>query len=173
MARELSAAPSRDAARGNTRLRLEQWARNPTCEPNTISAVRNVRMAAVAKAEGIPETFGQSPFAIARGLQFERELFEDDAKRLIGEIITHGVLPAGASGCLDLRLRRNGGARIESLDNAIAQTKALALSGSSGKCPDSGCRRDPRASSRAVSPAAAPDERVAVGVPGRRRLLHR
>jgi hypothetical protein len=84
-------------------------------------------MSAVAKAEGIPATFGQSPFAIARGNQFERELFQDGARRLIPELIQHDILPAGASGFMDLRLRRNGGTRIDSLDDAIARTKELVV----------------------------------------------
>ncbi len=125
MARSPSTQTNRDAARGNIRMRLEQWARNPTCEANTISAVRNVRMAAVARAAGEEVAFGQSPFAIARGNQFERDLFRDDASRLLPEIIKHGILPDGASGFLDLRQRRNGGTRVESLDEAIDQTRAL------------------------------------------------
>ena len=68
--------------RHNTRARFEQWARNPGCEANAISAVAGVSMAEVAKAEGVPATFGQSPFAIARGQTFERSLLENDAERL-------------------------------------------------------------------------------------------
>ena len=47
------------------------------------------------------------------------------------------------------------------------------LSGSSGKSPDTRDGRDPRPASRPVAPPAAPDERVAVLVPVRRRLLDR
>jgi hypothetical protein len=64
-----------DAARRNTRMRFEQWAQNPLCQANTVSAVYAVRMSEVAVAEGYRPTFGQSPFAIARGDQFERSLF--------------------------------------------------------------------------------------------------
>ena len=34
---------------------------------NTVSAVHNVRMSEIAKVEGYEPTFGQSPFALARG----------------------------------------------------------------------------------------------------------
>lgn len=115
----------REAARGNARLRLEQWARNPTCEANTISAVRNVRMAQVAESAGYPATFGQSPFALARGTRFERDLFREDAALLIPELTRHGVLPEGASGLLDLRLKANGGARVRTIDEALEQTRAF------------------------------------------------
>jgi hypothetical protein len=104
-----------DAARGNTRLRFEQWAKNPTCEANTISAVHNVRMDQVADFEKIERAFGQSPFAIARGTSFERLLFRNDAERLCEELIKKGVLPEGADGFRDLRLRMNGGSRVTRL----------------------------------------------------------
>lgn len=107
MARK-SAAQQRDKARQNTRMRFEQWAQNPTCKANTISAVRNVKMADVAKAEGLTPTFGQSPFALARGDQFERSLFYRDAAGLIEVLIEKEVLPSGATGFLDLRLKMNG-----------------------------------------------------------------
>lgn len=112
----------REAARRNTRMRFEQWARNPACEANTVSAVRNVRLADVAKAAGLPISFGQSPFAIARGNQFEKALFYDDAKRLIENLVAKEVLPAGAKGMADFRLRINGGSRLKYLDEAIAET---------------------------------------------------
>lgn len=116
---------AREAARRNTRMRLEQWAHNPSCEANTISAVRNVRMADVAKAAGLPVSFGQSPFAIARGIQFERTLFFNEAERLISELVKHGVIPNGSSGSIDLRIRMNGETRLNSLDEAIEQTHEL------------------------------------------------
>lgn len=128
---------ARDAARRNTRMRFEQWAKNPTCEANTISAVRNVRMADVARAEGISTTFGQSPFAIIRGDQFERSLFYNDAKRLIAELIAKEVLPKRASGFIDFRIKMNGGTRLISLDKAIDETtefiRQLATRSSSGR----------------------------------------
>ena len=69
----------RQEARRNTRARFEQWAKNPTCEANTLSAVHNVRLDKAAEAVGIEATFGQSPFAIARGNRFEAGLFFDEA----------------------------------------------------------------------------------------------
>jgi len=66
-----AATQPRDERSRDTRRRFEQWANNPTCGANTISAVYNVRMASVAKKEGYESTFGQSPFAIARGNTFD------------------------------------------------------------------------------------------------------
>src|SRR4051812_2567596 len=63
--------------RRDTRRRFEQWARNPHCQANALSAVHNVAMADVAKHEGHKPTMGQSPFAIQRGQTFERSLFRD------------------------------------------------------------------------------------------------
>lgn len=112
----------RDEARRNTRARFEQWARNPTCRANTLSAVHNVRMADVARRAGLEPTFGQSPFALARGTVFERELLANGARRLIEGLVEAEVLPAGASGLLDLRLRVNGGPRVATIDEAIDET---------------------------------------------------
>ena len=42
----------RQEARRNTRGRFEQWAKNPTCDANTLSAVHNVRLDKAAKAVG-------------------------------------------------------------------------------------------------------------------------
>lgn len=115
----------REAARRNTRMRFEQWAKNPTCEANTISAVRNVRMADVATAEGLIPSFGQSPFAIARGDQFERSLFYREGASILEALVGKEVLPVGAKGLLDLRLRINGGTSIKSLDDALDGTRRL------------------------------------------------
>ena len=43
----------RQEARRNTRGRFEQWAKNPTCAANTLSAVHNIRLDAAAKAAGL------------------------------------------------------------------------------------------------------------------------
>lgn len=109
---------------GNTRARFEQWAQNPTCQANTISAVHNVRMAEVAKREGYKPTFGQSPFALARGQTFERDLLWDGAARLIEGLVRHEVLPEGAVGLADFRLGMNGGP-LGTLEDAISRTAKL------------------------------------------------
>jgi hypothetical protein len=108
-------------------MRFEQWAKNPSCEANMIAAVRNVRMADVATAEGVAPSFGQSPFAIARGDQFERSLFYRDAEVLLEALIEKEVLPLGASGLVDFRLRMNGGTRISSLDAALEETREFLM----------------------------------------------
>jgi hypothetical protein len=70
-----------DVKHRDTRRRFEQWAGNPHCEANTVSAVHGIKMADVARSEGIEPTFGQSPFAIARGQAFERGLFAKGAAK--------------------------------------------------------------------------------------------
>ena len=105
----------------DTRLRFEQWAKNPLCMANAVSAVHNVRMSEVAKHEGVTPTFGQSPFAIARGQTFERALFRDRAKSLVVALLKAGVLPPDRSGFKDFRLRQHGGPH-RNLDDALAAT---------------------------------------------------
>lgn len=90
-----------------------------------MSAVHGVRMATVAKAAGIPASFGASPFALARGQQFEANLLEKGGHRLLPELERHGLL-AGTSGeLIDLRIRANGGSdpSLTDLDDAIARTE--------------------------------------------------
>lgn len=113
----------RQEARRNTRGRFEQWAKNPTCDANTLSAVHNVRLDKAAEAIGLPVSFGQSPFAIARGNRFEAGLFFDEAQKLRHALERRGCLPRGSAGFLDLRLKMNGGTRIASVDQALRQTE--------------------------------------------------
>ena len=89
----------REEARRNTRARFEQWAKNSTCEANTLSAVHNVRLDKAAEAAGIDATFGQSPFAIGRGNRFEAGLFFDEAARLRSALERKGVLPEPRAAC--------------------------------------------------------------------------
>src|SRR3954453_19964364 len=112
----------RQEARRNTRGRFEQWAKNPTCAANTLSAVHNIRLDAAAKALGLDPSFGQSPFAITRGNRFEAGLFYDDAAKLRSALERKRCLPEGSTGLLDLRLRMNGGSRIVSVDEALHAT---------------------------------------------------
>ena len=114
----------RDDSNRDTRRRFEQWARNPRCQANVISAVHNVRMSEVAALEGAKATMGQSPFAIMRGQAFEKALFRNDAASMTAALVRAGVLPDGAQGFADLRLRLNGG-RCHSLDEALKKTADL------------------------------------------------
>ena len=123
----------RDEARRNTRGRFEQWAKNPTCSANTMSAVHNVRLAAAARAVGLVPSFGQSPFAIARGNRFEAGLFLDDAIRLRAALERNECLPDGSKGFLDLRLRVNGGTTVKSVDEALHETETWLSDLASGK----------------------------------------
>jgi len=113
----------RQEARRNTRGRFEQWAKNPTCDANTLSAVHNIRLDMAAKAAGIKVSFGQSPFAIVRGNRFEAGLFFDDAEKLRAALERKGCLREGSSGFLDLRLKLNGGTRVASVDQALRETE--------------------------------------------------
>lgn len=108
----------------DTRRRFEQWARNPACEANTLSAVHGIPMAEVAKREGLTPTMGQSPFAIARGQTFERGLFREQAKNLREELEKVGILPEGSAGFEDLRMKNIGG-RVRDLDAARSATTEL------------------------------------------------
>lgn len=113
----------RQEARRNTRGRFEQWAKNPTCDANTLSAVHNIRLDAAARTAGLEPSFGQSPFAIGRGNRFEAGLFFDDAARLREALERKDCLPEGSAGFLDLRLRMNGGAHVTTVDQALEQTE--------------------------------------------------
>lgn len=115
---------TREEARRNTRGRFEQWAKNPTCHANTLSAVHNVRLDVVARAAGLQPSFGQSPFAITRGNRFEAGLFFDDAAKLRQALERRGCLPDQSTGFLDLRLRMNGGTRVTTVDQALELTSA-------------------------------------------------
>ncbi|KLN34187.1 hypothetical protein FB00_13495 [Cellulosimicrobium funkei] len=113
----------REEARRNTRGRFEQWAKNPTCHANTISAVHNVRLDKAAAAAGLTPSYGQSPFAIARGNRFEAGLFFDDAAKLRSALERRRALPEGSSGFLDLRLKMNGGTTVLSINEALEKTE--------------------------------------------------
>jgi len=108
----------------DTRRRFEQWARNPQCEANVVSAVHGIKMKDVVKLEGFPPTFGQSPFAIARGQAFERGLFADRATKMREALAKANVLPSVEAAFVDFRLRQNGGP-LANLDEARGQTTDL------------------------------------------------
>jgi hypothetical protein len=110
--------------RRDTRLRFEQWARNPSCEANRISAVHGVPMAEVVRREHGQPTMGQSPFALARGQMFEQVLLRNNGLRLRESLIQTGVLPASATGFQDFRLRQNRGP-FRTLDEAREATSVF------------------------------------------------
>ena len=76
----MSPSPAKDDTHRDTRRRFEQWARNPHCQANVISAVHNIPMAVVVKAGGGKPSMGQSPFAIQRGQSFEKSLFRNGGR---------------------------------------------------------------------------------------------
>ena len=107
--------------RRDTRARFEQWAKNPACGANAASAVLGVPMRDVALLEGALTPFGQSPFAIARGLNFERTLLREGAARLLEALREAKVLPTSAEGLVDLRTRSSGGP-CRGLEESLART---------------------------------------------------
>jgi hypothetical protein len=108
----------------DARRRFEQWARNPECRANAISAVHGIPMADVAAHEGILPTSGQSAFLLARTVTFERDLLANGARRLRDALIDKDVQPAGASGLMDLRTRPRNGPQTD-VKSAVAATEAL------------------------------------------------
>jgi hypothetical protein len=96
-------------SRRNARRRLEQFAANPACEANVISAVHDVSMRDVALSVGLEPKVGQSRFAITRGEQFEQGLLRDGAAVLAKALHQAGVLPSEQAHFLDLRMLRHGG----------------------------------------------------------------
>lgn len=113
-------------AHRDTRRRFEQWARNPQCEANAISAVHGISMALVVEHEGGRPTMGQSPFAIQRGQSFEKDLFRQSGERLRVELVRKGVVPDGPCEFVDLRLRMSGG-KLRDLDEAKGKTTQFLL----------------------------------------------
>lgn len=113
-----------EASARDTRRRFEQWVKNPACQANTYSAVHGISMAEVARSEGVALRSGQSPFALARGQNFERMLFKKDGERLREELQHKGVLPKGEIHFADLRLRQHGGTHHD-LDTARSATSHL------------------------------------------------
>lgn len=105
--------------RRDTRRRLDQFVANPRCAANVLSAVHDIPMDQVARSLGLDVEVGQSPFAIGRGITFERSLYADDAERLREALVHAGVLSASAAGFLDLRLRMSGGP-MRDLDDSRA-----------------------------------------------------
>lgn len=108
----------------DVRRRLELYAANAHCEANTLAAMAGVPMLSVARSLGLDPPFGQSPFALQRGQMFERALFDDDATPLRRALVERKVLPANASGFVDLRLRAQGGP-CENLSDAATRFERL------------------------------------------------
>lgn len=133
----MRAKGKKGSTRRDTRLRFEQWARNPSCEANTLSAVHGISMTEVAKAEGGKVTMGQSPFALARGQSFEQGLFRSNAENLRKALVDAEVIEPSARGFSDFRTRQNRG-KLADLDAALEQTAKLfaALSTAKGPKPE-------------------------------------
>ena len=115
----------RERARRETRRRFEQWARNPECHSNVISAVHNIKMGAAARREdkNAPRD-GQSVFALQRGLVFEESLVRNNGGVLLEALGRAGVLPDLEGEFADHRIAVNGG-QLTDLEAAIAASNDL------------------------------------------------
>ena len=111
--------PKRERARRETRRRFEQWARNPECHSNIVSAVHNVKMGAAARKENpnIPRE-GQSIFALLRGRTFESRLIKEDAAVLLESLQRSEVIASASTDFEDHRIKLNDGP-LDGLDEAI------------------------------------------------------
>lgn len=108
-----------ERATRETRRRFEQWARNPQCHANVVSAVHNVKMGVVARREDpTAPREGQSVFALARGRTFEDGLVRDNGSRLLDALRRADVVAADAVNFADHRTVANGG-QVADLDAAV------------------------------------------------------
>jgi len=98
-----------------------------------MSAVHNIKMHKVAEHAGEEATFGASPFALARGEQFERNLLANGAERLLPELVRTGILPEDAGGLRDLRIKMNSGTDSSLVDLDTACSRTLELLGEIGR----------------------------------------
>jgi hypothetical protein len=106
----------------NTRVRFEQWAKNPTCEANTISAVLDVAMGQVAEKLGYKDKKELPPFAIARGNQFEHYLFENEGERIVQAMRKEKLLSADEEvEFFDYRFKGN----VQGLSKSAERSKEL------------------------------------------------
>src|SRR5436190_7702747 len=82
---------------------LERVARNPGCQ-----RLRAITMAGVTPAGIVKQVYredpreGQSPFAIGAGNQFERQLYDDDAARLLELYRRQNILSAEENRVVDV-----------------------------------------------------------------------
>lgn len=108
-----------ERATRETRRRFEQWARNPQCHANVVSAVHNVKMGVVARRENpsAPRE-GQSVFALARGRTFEDGLVRNGGVRLLDALRRADVLADAPGDFADHRTVANGGS-VADLDAAV------------------------------------------------------
>jgi len=115
------------STRRDLRRRIDQFVANPRCDANVRSVVHDVPMRSVARLD-LPTDHpalreGQSPFALARGVQFEKALYEP-ADRIFEALVKASVLPARHGPLRDLRLRAHGGQQ-PSLDAAATAFAAV------------------------------------------------
>ncbi len=126
-------ATKKERARRETRRRFEQWARNPECQSNVVSAVHNVKMGVAARRENpnAPRE-GQSVYALERGVTFEGSLLTDKGKKLLGALRDSSVLSPGSKNFADHRTKSNGGT-VADLDSAVAMGHDFLSALASGK----------------------------------------
>ena len=79
---------------------LAALAANPGCRRRAVLDAAGVDKTALAARLGTPAPFGQSPFAIARGLRFERRVMSDGCAELL-ELLRRHLAPAPPYGAAD------------------------------------------------------------------------
>ncbi|MBP0454083.1 hypothetical protein J5Y04_31765 [Kitasatospora sp. RG8] len=113
--------------RSLTARALAALAANPGCQRRAVLDAAGVDKSALAARLGRPAPFGQSPFAIARGVIFESRLKEDGYAALLEPLRRHLGLPVegGAPLTVPDLLRRSGPAvRAERTTAALAEAAA-------------------------------------------------
>jgi hypothetical protein len=128
---------TKPGTRRDLRRRIDQFVANPRCDANVRAVVHDVSMRDVARRD-LPADHpslreGQSPFALARGVQFEKALYAPPT-RILEALVKAGVLPARHGEVLDLRLRAHGGA-LPTLDAAATAFNSV-LRGLAKTSPD-------------------------------------
>ncbi len=125
--------PKRERARRETRRRFEQWARNPECHSNIVSAVHNVKMGAAARRENPnARRDGQSIFALLRGRTFEAQLIKEDARTLLESLQRAEVISNTSVDFEDHRIEANSGP-LAGLDEAIKAGNQFLIDLANGK----------------------------------------
>ncbi|WBP88754.1 hypothetical protein [Kitasatospora cathayae] len=106
---------------------LAALAANPGCHRRAVLDAAGVDKSALAARLGRPAPFGQSPFAIARGLVFESRLKADDHAALLEPLRAHLGVPADDRAPLlvpDLLHRSGPAVRADRTAEALARAAA-------------------------------------------------
>ncbi|WP_280698910.1 hypothetical protein [Kitasatospora sp. GP82] len=123
LAQRLSELRGRAPQRSLDARALAALAANPGCRRRAVLDSAGVDKAAVAGRLGHAAPFGQSPFAIARGIVFEARLKDDGYAALLEPLRRHLGLPPEATALTvpDLLVRSTPAVRAERTREALAE----------------------------------------------------